>query len=197
MIATSHGTIFLPGTDPVTPTVLPCFPENTAVTLARYSEFMTTSRDLLRHALATLAYRAGKAIRGAPDGFADFRVFETSRTAGRLLAHMADLMDWALSVARGDETWRDSKSLDWEQGTGRFFASLAALDAYLASAAPLETTPEKLFQGPIADALTHVGQLAMMRRAAGAALRGENYFVAEVAAGRVGIDQTPPRREFD
>src|SRR5258706_6749984 len=158
---------------------------------------MNTSRDLLRHALATLAYRGGKALRAAPAEFAEFRICETSRTAGRILSHLGDLMEWSLSVARGEETWRDSKSLDWEQGIARFYAALAALDAYLASDAPLHVAPERLFQGPIADALTHVGQLKMMRRAAGGPARGENYFVAEVAAGRVGMDQAAPKKEFD
>jgi len=158
---------------------------------------MSTSRDLLRHTLATLAYRAGKALRGAPAGFAEFRISESSRSASQILAHLGDLMEWGLSIARGEEKWKDSKSLDWEQGSDRFFAALGALDACLASDAPLKVTPEKLFQGPIADALTHVGQLTMMRRAAGGAVRGENYFVAEVTAGRVGADQAAPRREFD
>ena len=71
------------------------------------------------------------------------------------------------------------------------------LDAYLASEEPLAASPERIFQGPIADALTHVGQLAMLRRMAGASMRGENYFVAEIVAGRVGPQQAPPKREFD
>jgi hypothetical protein len=79
----------------------------------------------------------------------------------------------------------------------RFFDGLGRLDAYLASDAPLGAPPEKLFQGPLADALTHVGQLAMLRRVAGAAVKGENYFKADIAVGRVGADQPPPRREFD
>lgn len=158
---------------------------------------MNTSRDLLRHTLATLAYRAAKALRGAPAGFAEFRISETSRTASQILAHMGDLMEWASSIVRGEEKWIDSKLLDWEQGSEHFFAALGALDAYLASDAPLKVAPERLFQAPIADALTHVGQLTMMRRAAGGAVRGENYFVAEITAGRVGADQAAPNREFD
>ncbi len=79
----------------------------------------------------------------------------------------------------------------------RFVAALARLDDYLASSAPLACAPERLFQGPVADALTHVGQLAMLRRAAGAPIRGENYYKAEIAAGRVGLDQVAARREFE
>ena len=74
--------------------------------------------------------------------------------------------------------------------------ALNALDAYLASDKPLHAPVEKLFQGPIADALTHVGQIAVLRRLAGSPVKGENYFVAEITAGRVGHDQAAPKREF-
>jgi hypothetical protein len=154
-------------------------------------------RELLRHTLATLAYRGGKAVRGAPAEFAGFRAAETTRTPGQILAHIGDLLDWSLSVAKGKEEWHNSAPLAWDQEVQRFFAALERLDAYLASDAPLQESPEKLFQGPIADALTHVGQIAMLRRMAGAAMRGENYHRAAIAVGRVGPDQTPPRREFD
>ena len=136
-------------------------------------------------------------LRGAPPGFAEFRLSETTRTPGELLAHLGDLLEWALSMARGDRVWHDSPALPWDAGVQRFFAALAAFDAYLASGAPLEAPAEKLFQGPIADALTHVGQIATRRRLAGAPIRGENYFVAEIVAGRVGPQQSAPRREFE
>jgi hypothetical protein len=154
-------------------------------------------RDLVRHTLATLAYRGGKAVRGAPPGFAAYHAAETTRSPGQILAHIGDLLDWALSVAKGKEEWFNSAPLPWDQEVERFFAALARFDAYLASEAPLHESPEKLFQGPLADALTHVGQIAMLRRMAGHPVRGENYHRAEVVAGRVGPDQTPPRREFD
>ena len=154
-------------------------------------------RELLRHTVATLAYRGGKAIRGAPESFAEFRVSETSRTPGKILAHIGDLLDWALSMAKGKQEWHDSAPLPWEKETERFFTALAALEACLASDLPLGSPAEKLFQGPIADALTHVGQIAMLRRVAGAPMKGENYFRADIVAGRVGPEQTAPRREFD
>lgn len=156
-----------------------------------------TSRDFLRHTLATLAYRSAKALRGAPDGFESFCTGGGVRTAGQILAHLADLMDWALSMARGAPDWKDSQPLPWAQGAARFFASLKALDGYLESAEPLHTVPEKLFQGPVADALTHVGQIAFLRRLAGAPVRGENYFLAAITPGRTGRDQAPPAKEFD
>jgi hypothetical protein len=154
-------------------------------------------RELLRHTLATVAYRGGKAIRGAPGEFATFKAADTARTAAHILAHIGDLYDWALSIAKGAQAWQDSPPLSWDREVERFFAALARFDAYLASNAPLACTPEQLFQGPIADSLTHVGQLTMLRRLSGARMRSENYFRADIVAGRVGPDQTSPRREFD
>jgi hypothetical protein len=159
---------------------------------------MTDERvSLLRHSVATLAYRGGKAVRGAPPGFASFQAAAGSRTPGQILAHIGDLLDWALHLSRGERVWKDSEPLPWDEEVGRFFAALRAFDERLASAEPLVAPPEKLFQGPIADALSHVGQIALLRRLAGAPIRGENYFVAEIATGQVGADQATPRREFD
>jgi|SRR5450755_3003885 hypothetical protein len=157
---------------------------------------MSDARTLLRHALATLAYRGAKALRDAGPKFADYGFPETSRTPAKILAHMGDLMDWALAMSEGRREWKDSLPLPWEQECNRFFAALKNFDDYLASEKPLEVPAEKLFQGPIADALTHVGQIAMLRRIAGVPMKGENYFVAEVIIGRVGADQTLPRKEF-
>jgi hypothetical protein len=154
-------------------------------------------RELLRHAVATLAYRGGKAVRGAPAGFADFRAGDGTRTPREILAHIGDLLDWALSIARSEQAWKDSAAREWDAEIERFFEALGRFDAYLASATPLGAPVERLFQGPIADALTHVGQIAMLRRLAGVPMKGENYFQADVAAGRVGPDQAAPRREFD
>jgi hypothetical protein len=131
------------------------------------------ARALLRHTVATLAYRGGKAVRNAPASFADYRCGESSRTAGQILAHIGDLLDWGLSIAEGRRTWHNATPLPWDQEIDRFFA------------------------GPIADALTHVGQIAMLRRMAGLPIKGESYFEAEIAAGQVGPDQPAPRREFD
>jgi hypothetical protein len=157
----------------------------------------STKRDLLRHTVATLAYRGGKAIANAPDGFHEFRVADGSRTPDQILAHIGDLLDWALSIAKGQQAWHNSTPLPWDQETARFYAALDALDSYLASDNELSVPEEKLFQGPVADALTHVGQIAMLRRMAGSAIKGENYYVAEIEAGRVGADQATPRREFE
>src|SRR6266850_260980 len=152
---------------------------------------MDDTRAFLRHTLATLAYRGGKSVRGAPPEFAAFKADATSRTPAQIVAHIGDLLEWMLSLAKGKQAWQNSEPLAWDDEIARFHRTLGDLDAYLASAEPLHDAPEKLFQGPIADALTHVGQLA------GAPMKGENYHRAEITAGQVGADQVEPRREFD
>jgi hypothetical protein len=153
-------------------------------------------RELLRHTLATLAYRGGNAVRNASEGFAVFQANESVRTPGQILAHIGDLMDWALSIAAGKQAWNSSPSLPWEKEVERFFASLKKFDDFLDSSEPMQAPPEKLFQGPIADALTHVGQIAMLRRLAGEPVKGENFYKAEIVVGRVGADQARPKLEF-
>ena len=139
-----------------------------------------SAKDLFRHALATLAYRGGKAFRGAPEGFSDFRIGSDGRTAGQILAHIGDLLDWAPNMAREKHVWHESVPQAWDQDVDRFTTALAAFDAFIASDAPLQAPLYRLLQGPVADALTHVGQIAMMRRLAGSPLKGENYFRADI-----------------
>ena len=155
---------------------------------------MNENRELLRHTLASLAYRATRALEDAPDSFASFD--GCGRQPIQILAHMGDLFDWALSAVQGKERWHNSTPLQWREEKARFFSTLGAFDAYLASGAQLHASPEALFQGPIADALTHVGQLAMQRRLAGSPTRGENFFVAAVSAGQVGGEQPKPVQPF-
>lgn len=157
---------------------------------------MDEKRAMLRHTVATVAYRGAKAVRGAPASFAAYSPDGTPRSAAKILAHVGDLFDWALSQAKGAEAWTDSTPLEWHREVERFFATLQRFDDFLASDAPLATAPERIFQGAVADALTHVGQLAMLRRLAGAKITGENYARADIVAGRVGAEQTAPRREF-
>src|SRR5262245_18649974 len=154
-------------------------------------------RELLRHTVATLAYRAGNAVNNAPADFKAFRIADDARTPGQILAHIGDLLHWALSIAAGKQTWNNSTPLPWDEEAARFFAALKAFDSYLASDQPLNAPAEKLFQGPIADALTHVGQINMLRRLAGGPVKGENYYRAEIESGRVGADQSSRRIEFD
>jgi hypothetical protein len=154
-------------------------------------------REMLRHALATLAYRGGKAVRGAPDRFGDFKTEAAIRTPGQVLAHIGDLLDWSLALAGGQHVWHDSAPQSWPEEVARFFQALARLDARLSSDTPLGFTEKQLLQGPIADALTHVGQITMLRRMFGSPVAGENYLRADIVAGRVGPEQSAPRREFD
>jgi len=160
-------------------------------------ETKDSKREMLRHTVATLAYRGGKAVRDAPESFANFRASETSRTPAQNLAHIGDLLDWALSTAKGAETWRSKEPQLWAEDVERFHSCLARLDEYLASEAELRVSCERLFQGAIADSLTHVGQIAMLRRIAGTPIRAENYSRADIQSGRVGAEQTRPRQEFD
>lgn len=154
-------------------------------------------REFLRHILATLAYRAEKVVRGAPSEFSSFRPGPTSRTPGQILTHIGDLLDWSLWLLKGKHVWHDSTPLPWEQEAARLFAGFKKLDEALRGPEQIHCDAEKLFQGPLADALTHVGQLAMLRRMAEAPIRGENYFKAEIVAGHVGTIQSEKRVEFD
>ena len=155
---------------------------------------MDEKRLLLRHTVATLAYRAARALEDAPEQFAEFN--GTGRQPVQILAHMSDLLDWALSAVEGREKWHTSKPHGWVTEQQRFFAALHAFDAYLASSEPLYAAAEGIFQGPISDALTHVGQLAMMRRLAGFPIRGENFFVSDIKVGQVGAEQPAPVQPF-
>jgi hypothetical protein len=160
------------------------------------STFADPKRELFRHTLSTIAYRGGKAVRNAPAGFADFNPGEGLRTPVQILAHIGDLFVWALSIAKGQQAWNNANPLPWAQESERFFATLKKFDDFLASGEPVQSPLEKLFQGPVADALTHVGQIAMLRRMAGAPIKAENYHKAGIEIGRVGADQIPPKREF-
>ena len=154
-------------------------------------------RSLLRHTLATLAYRGGKAVRDVPAGFASFKAGPATRTPVEILAHIGDLMDWASSLARGKQEWHNAPPRPWDEEVTRFFAAVKAFDDHLAGDGALAGSPESLFQGPVADALAHVGQITLLRRLAGGPVRGENYHKADIELGRVGAEQSPPRLEFD
>jgi hypothetical protein len=155
---------------------------------------MDGKREFLRHTLATLAYRAARAVDGAPDEFAEFN--GAGRTPAAILAHMGDLFNWALSIAKGAEKWHNSVPLPWAEEKKRFFAALAALDALLAGEEPLQAPLERLFQGPVADALTHTGQLAMLRRLSGFPKKDEDFFLANIAVGQVSAEQPAPVMQY-
>ncbi|MEO8910270.1 MAG: hypothetical protein ABI408_08585 [Gemmatimonadaceae bacterium] len=154
-------------------------------------------RGFLRHTLATIAYRAAKVERLAPPGFGEFQLGKGARTPVQIMAHIADLFDWGLRMAQGTSEWVQSKPQRWRKEVERFHASLLALDRHLGSDAPLGVTPEELFQGPISDALTHIGQIAVLRRQSGVPVQSEVYARADIAAGRVGSEQPRSFFEFD
>ncbi len=158
---------------------------------------MSESRIFLRHTCATLGYRAAKATRDTSDDFGGFRAGPTSRTPLEILAHMSDLLGWALVMAEtGESRWRGSGPIPWREEVARFHEHLAAFDHFLASPKEAKWSLELLFQGPIADALQHVGQITFLRRLAGEPMKGENYSRADIVPGRVGEQQTPAQAEF-
>jgi hypothetical protein len=155
---------------------------------------MDEKREFLRHALATLAYRTTRALENAPITFGGFT--GAGRRPVEIVAHMGDLMTWALSLALGSPAWHNTEPLEWQAEQERFFRTLGSFDAFLASKATLHAPAERLLQGPVADALTHAGQLAMLRRLAGAPARGENFYEAAIAAGQAGSVQPAPVKSF-
>lgn len=157
----------------------------------------SSDRAALRQLAATLAYRAAKVLRDVPPSFASYSCGDSTRTPVRIVAHMGDLMAWGVTIADGDIKWSAGGSDDWDREVARFFDGLAALDRALAADGPFKGSVDKLIQGPLADALTHVGQLALLRGMAGAPVKPESYARAKIEAGRVGPDQAAPGYEFD
>ena len=146
---------------------------------------LDVKRELLRHVAATVAYRGGVAVSDAPEGFAAFRIAEATRTPGEILAHIGDLLEGSFHLAKGELVYLASAPLPWGAEVSRFFSAAKQLDSYLASDSPLACPVEKLIQGPVGDALTHVGQIVMLRRVAGNPVRVESYFTAEIVPGGV------------
>jgi hypothetical protein len=147
-------------------------------------------REVLRHMVATVAYRGGIAVSGAPESFAVFRVNEGTRAPGEILAHIGDLLEGSFYLLKGELVYLTSSPLPWGEEVSRFFSAAKRLDSYLASDAPLACPVEKLIQGPVGDALTHVGQIVMLRRLAGSPVRAESYFTAEIVPGSVGEESS-------
>lgn len=147
---------------------------------------MDGKREALRHVVATVAYRGGIAVAGAPEEFAAFRADGGVRAPGEILAHIGDLLEGSLHLLRGEMVYLTSPPLPWDEEVSRFFSAAKRLDTYLGSGEPLACPVEKLIQGPVGDALTHVGQIVMLRRMAGSPVRAESYFAAEIVPGSVG-----------
>ena len=148
---------------------------------------MEETRQLLRHLVATLAHRAGLCLRDAPAGFGDFSAGAGVRTPAELVRHLSDLMSFTQGILTGGAL-REAPARDWEGEIEGFRAALRELDAALASAAQWRNDPRIALQGPLSDALTHVGQLALLRRLAGSPITSGHYPTAPIRAGRVGLD---------
>jgi hypothetical protein len=147
-------------------------------------------RELLRHLIATIVFRWNVAIADAPSEFYDFKIDDSMRTPREILAHIGDLLEGSLMLMKGELVYLNSKPLEWTDEVSRFIAAAAAFDAYLAGNEPLHQPIEKITQGPIADALTHIGQVILLRRAAGFPVRSASYFEADIVSGE--LDQVLP-----
>lgn len=155
---------------------------------------MDDKRLLLRHFLAALAYRTQKALRGAPQTFASFRAAPKIRTPQELVQHMESVLGYARTFFAGGE-YKQEPLADFQAEISRFHRTIEDLARHLESDAPLEgITPEQLLQGPFADAMTHAGQLAMLRRIAGSPVPPENFVYANVQPDNLGPDQPLPVR---
>jgi hypothetical protein len=158
---------------------------------------MDDKRALLKHFLAALAYRTQKALRGAPDSFPHFRAAEKVRTPLELIRHMESVLGYARTFFVGGE-YRQEPLEDFRAEVLRFHRTIEELARHLESGTPLRgTTPERLLQGPFADAMTHAGQLAMLRRLAGSPVMPENFIRADVSPNNLGPDQPPPASPGD
>ena len=146
-------------------------------------------KDSLRHFLATIAYRARKVILGSPAGFGTFDAGRGVRNPTEILSHMSNVLQHAQSFFITTETTRISVGT-WEQDVERFFRVLSELEKLLeAGTEPKGRTAEQLLQGPLADAMTHIGQLAMLRRMACAPIPKEDFDEAPIRLGDVGLTQ--------
>lgn len=160
---------------------------------------MATTTDMVRHMLATLAYRLQTAVRGAPTGFESFDAGHGVRTPAKLIRHMSHVLKYAHRHLSADADVESPDELPFEKEVERFHELLARVDNDLktASAWADDEILMQLIQGPLSDAMTHAGQLAMLRRLAGSPVRGQSFSAADIKAGQVGQEQSEPRKLFD
>lgn len=156
---------------------------------------MDRDRALLRHFLAAIAYRTQKALRGAPESFAGFSAGQRVRTPVEIVRHMASLMGYTRTLFVGGSYPVNPEPLpSFKDEIARFHEMVQAVGELLSSDTPLSISTEQLLQGPFADVMTHVGQLAMLRRLADAPVPPENFIYADIRSDRLGPDQAPPAR---
>ncbi|HET9837888.1 MAG TPA: hypothetical protein VFR84_06610 [Candidatus Angelobacter sp.] len=153
---------------------------------------MDSSSGLLKHFLAAIAYRTQKALRGAPDSFAQFHAGNHARTPHELLWHMTGVLGYLRTYFLGG-AWRPEKLPAFGDEIRRFHDVLEDLARLLDNPAQArEISAEQVLQGPLADVMTHVGQLALLRRLAGSPVAPENFIRAAIDAGNLGPDQPQP-----
>lgn len=133
--------------------------------------------------MATIAFRGNVAIREAPGTFASFRLSDDIRTPAEILAHIGDLLEGSVYLLKGEMRYLNAEPVPWDEEVARFYSAIRDLDSFLASGTTIGIPIEKLMQGPIADALTHIGQIIILRRAAGCPVRTEPYFGADIKPG--------------
>lgn len=157
---------------------------------------MVPAPQLVRHFLAAIAYRFQKAVRGAPSDFADFSCGNQMRTPVEIVRHMTSVLGYARSFAIGGEyPVKPTPLPTWDHEVARFHEMLESLSPHIGEDGSLGTlTAEQMLQGPLADVMTHVGQLAMLRRLAGDPVPPENFIYADVSRERLGPDQPRPSR---
>jgi hypothetical protein len=152
---------------------------------------MDEKRELLHHFLAAIAYRLQKALRGAPETFPEFRADQLVRTPHELVCHITSVLGYARTFFTGG-TFTGTRS-DWQSDVQALHAMLADFGRHLVEGTPFRNTDEKhMLQGPLADAMTHVGQIAMLRRLAGSPVPPENFIVASISSSNLGPDQPDP-----
>ena len=157
---------------------------------------MTETRQLLQHFLAALAYRTQKALRGAPDSFADFRIGPTTRTPHELLWHMTGVIGYARTMLHGG-TFTPPR-VSFAEEIVRFHDTLAALRADFGDESlTARITDRQFLQGPLSDAMSHAGQLAMLRRLAGSPVASENFIFAQIQSENVSAEQPEPAAPDD
>lgn len=153
---------------------------------------MDPQRALLKHFLAAIAYRTQKALRGAPESFAEFRAGANVRTPQELVRHMTGVLGYARTFLLGG-VWRPEPLPTLAEEIARFHQTLEDLGRLFEEGVPLRGVSEaQMLQGPLADAMTHAGQLAMLRRLAGSPVPPENFIRAAIHASNLGGDQPLP-----
>lgn len=156
---------------------------------------MERDRELLRHFLAAIAYRTQKALRDAPEHYATFSAGNRVRTPVELLRHMTSLMGYVRTFFVGGSSPVTPEPLPtFTEEIARFHETIESVGSLLSGGTPCSISTAQLLQGPFADTMTHVGQLAMLRRLADSPVPPENFIYADIRPERLDANQPPPAR---